>query len=130
MYIVRYKDTKEIIRKSETPISLTGDVQGLDPNIEIIQEVILAAPAFDPTTEKAQAISSEKDGVLTHSYEVVPLSADDLAAIKTIQARAEARQRALKNIITLKDDPIGSILYDLAVSRGEIVNGEIISLPN
>jgi len=94
MYIIRNKNTKEVIRISQTPIAMDGEIKGLDPELEVVEEVW-------GVSKETQAFRQEE------------------AAQRTALLR-EAKERAIAEIIKIKDTDIGKILYDQAVGRGEI----------
>lgn len=125
MYIIRNKNTKEIIRTSATPLAIDakGDPampKGLSPDIEILEIVQAEAPAFDIETEKLTPKTTEENGKLIKGYDVTPLSEEEKKIRKAITERPLALERAIAGIVAIKDQPIGKILYDLAVARGEI----------
>lgn len=124
-YLIRNKTTKEIIRTSDTPITIDETKPlGLDDNIEIV--TILDRPNYDSSTQKL-VLAEKIDGMNVYQYyNIVQLSIAELKqqtdSVLRMTNQIAARQRALDAIIKNKDvSDIWTALYDQAVGKGEIL---------
>lgn len=97
MYIIRNKTTKEVIRKSKTPISIDGEIKDLDPNLEVLEVIQNDRPTYNPETSKLERTETEQGGQIIIDWNIVDLSAEELQAIQD-QKDAEAERQQAKAI--------------------------------
>lgn len=110
MYIIRNKSTKEIIRRSATPVRADGKLPAdLDSDVEVLIETTETPPSYDAATQKVVPAVREEPGLadepvkLINGWQVVSLTAEELADIKG-QADDLAERTAVKAMISkLKD---------------------------
>lgn len=110
MYIIRNKTTKEVIRRSPTPIRADGKLPAdLDRDVEVLIETTEPQPSYDAATQKLVPAVREEAGRpgeptnLINGWSVAALSAAELVDLK---ARDDDRteRTAVKAMITkLKD---------------------------
>jgi hypothetical protein len=87
MFIIRDKVTKEIIRRSASPLRSDNKLPAdLDSNVEVLEEVRESQPEYDQATHKLALAQREevraKDEPikLIYSWEILPLTSEDLIA--------------------------------------------------
>lgn len=108
-YIIRNKATKEIIRRTDSPLRTDGKLPAdLDPSVEVLVEVPEVQPAYDKATHKLIPADREEAGAvdepinLIHGWQIVPLTADELAAIAAEAAAKTERQEIRAIMAALK----------------------------
>ena len=119
-YIIRNLATKELIRRTDSPLRSDGKLPAdLDPSVEVLVEVLETQPNYDKATHKLLPADREEPGAadepinLIHGWSIVPLNAEELAALAADAAAKTERQE------------IRAIMADLKAGTG--TNGERIS---
>lgn len=99
MFIIRNKNTKEVIRKSDTPLRTDGKLPAdMDPDIELLAEVWEREPSYTKTTHKLEqaireAAAADEPIKLIYGWAIVPLTQEELDfAVEQANLRGERQQ--------------------------------------
>jgi hypothetical protein len=106
MYFIIDKNTRELIRRSDTPFNIDENVQPPDPLIQLKQVNDDTQPAYDPATQRLVRVSTDNDAAFTRtfSWSVEALSQEEIDLKAAIAADEVTLTTTIKNgYIALRD---------------------------
>lgn len=96
MWIIRNKNTKEIVKTTHTPLRLDGKVPlDLDPSLEVLVTIDNPIPQYNTETQKVIKTTKEEVGVLEddpikliYDWEIQQLNEQELLEVQAAKRRA------------------------------------------
>lgn len=129
MFYIINKETRELIRRSETPFNIDATVQPPPPMIQLKRIDINTKPAFNAATQRLNYDFVDDDAVFTRtfSWSVVALTNGELTAA-TQAASDEASRVQIKAVIADLRNGVGTAAERLArIEKGlaYLLRGEV-----
>lgn len=114
MYFILNKNTREVVRRSETPFNIDDTIQPPSPMIQLKRVDVETKPTFDAATQKLVHNFTDNDAAFTRTfaYSVVALDTAERSTV-TQQTQDETARLQIKAVIADVRNGVGTAVERL-----------------